>query len=130
MKTIKQILEQYDTLTNKKTNENQKLVELVREGLLDESKLPLVETALTVNPELMTVAEHRALVDLLENLSTFFMLEKKTEKNKVIKDLPDKMKQPKEDDDNYPTNKQAPAVLVFQRKAIRLYPDNLKAQII
>jgi hypothetical protein len=129
MKTIKQILEQYDTLTNKKTNENQKLVELVREGLLDESKLPLVETALTVNPELMTVAEHRALVDLLENLSTFFMLEKKTEKNKVIKDLPDKMKQPKEDDDNYPTNKQAPAVLVFQRKAIRLYPDNLKVAV-
>ena len=54
MKTIKQILEQYDTLTNKKTNENQKLVALVREGLLDESKLSLVERALTLDTELMT----------------------------------------------------------------------------
>jgi len=121
MKTIKQILEQYDTLTNKKTNENQKLVELVREGLLDESKLPLVERALTLDAELITTAERGALVDLLESLSTFFFLEKKDEKK-----IETKMKDYDKDDANQPSNKQVPMILVFQRKAIRVFPDNLR----
>lgn len=132
MKTVKQLLEEYDVLTNKVTNENKRLVELVRDGLLEEEKLPLIERCLSMDPELTTIAERNAVNELLESLTTFFLLEKKDEKkentyDKLAKKLSNLGKS--EDDPNHPTNRQAPALLMFQRKAIRVYPDNMKVVV-
>lgn len=68
MKKIKQIREQYDLITEKEEAETRKLTSLVRAGLFDPKKLPMLKRALNKDPKDMTPAERKILIELLDSL--------------------------------------------------------------
>lgn len=102
MRSIKQIREQFDEITDRKSIEERRLEVLVDSGLMEETKLPLVKRAMNENNHVLTPSEKRALMGLLESLIH----------NTVSEDLrpaPTRMSD-------------MPSILVLKRKAIRIYP--------
>lgn len=126
MKSIKQIRQRYDVITESKEREADKLNALVRAGLFEENKLPIVKRALEKDPSNMTIAERRVAMSLLESLMTTFLsqnYEQLNEKADRLSKFDPRFKT------GYPEDKDMPVVLILKRKAIRVYPDNQKVAL-
>lgn len=119
MITVKQVLENYDILTEKADNDSKNLVALVHAGLLDESQLPILRRAMSKPAINMTEAEKKALHSLVESVSSCIISEKQDYLSKL--DTSRSM--------GYPPEKDIPAVIILKRKAIRVYPDNQKVAL-
>lgn len=104
MITVKQILEQYDIVTDKASSHDLYLADLASSGIIEESKIPMLRRSLNKNINEMTVAEKKSLVSLIESLMT-----EKSDGGK-----------------SYPSDKDMPAVIILKRKAIRVFPDKQK----
>lgn len=141
MKDIRQIREAHLVL-EREDAEQKKLTTLVRAGLFDAKKLPMLKRALNKDASNMTPAEKNLLVDLLDSLMAQVLHSQqvymKVRTNVAKKD----MEELKEAADyltkfdprvkpgyNDRTDRQIPAVLILKRKAIRVYPDNQKVAL-
>lgn len=116
MKTLKQIRESYDLITEKEENEERKLTSLVRSGLVDTNKLPLIKRALNKDNKVLTPSERNALMSLLDSLMAQVL-----NSNPVYQ----KVKQNVMKEELRPATTRMsdmPSILVLKRKAIRVYP--------
>ncbi len=108
MITVKQILEQYDIVTDKASSHDLYLADLASSGIIEESKIPMLRRSLNKNINEMTVAEKKSLVSLIESLMANVIVEKSGGTM------------------SYPSDKDMPTVIILKRKAIRVFPDNQK----
>lgn len=122
MKSIKDLRESYNLITEKEENEEKKLVALVRAGLFDAKKLPALKKALDKTADKMTAQEKRMLLNLLDELMS-----------QVITNQPvyQKVKQNlmKEEKKEYPVDQTIPSVVLLKRKAIRTFPNGQKVAL-
>jgi hypothetical protein len=134
MKAVKGIREDYDLITEKEEADVRKLTSLVRAGLFDASKLPMIKRAMAKDPADMTLAERKALLNLLDVLMSE-VLHSPSVYNKVKQDSMKKdLKEGKDYLSQYdpragakwPSDKDMPAIIILKRKAIRVYPDQKK----
>ena len=139
MKKVGQIRENYNILTEKDDAEMRKLTSLVRAGLFDAKKLPMLKRALNKDPKDMTPAERKILIELLDSLMGE-VLGSQQVYQKVRQDvMKEELSEAKTSDgylskydpryDKMPNEKQIPAVIILKRKAIRIYPDNQKVAL-
>jgi len=116
MKYLKQIREDNKSLLEKPEDENKKLTALIRAGLYDVKKMPLLKRALSKDNVRLTSTERTALLDLLDSLM-----------DQVVKNrsVYAKVKQNLQiNEENKKVVKQRiPFVLVLKRKSIRQFPD-------
>jgi hypothetical protein len=108
MITVKQILEQYDIVTDKASSHDLYLADLASSGIIEEEKIPMLRRSLNKNINEMTVAEKKSLVSLIESLMANVIVEKSGGAM------------------SYPSDKDMPTVIILKRKAIRVFPDNQK----
>lgn len=119
MKSIKSLREQYELITEKEDKEQRKLTTLVRAGLFDAKKLPMLKRALDKGADKMTPAEKKILIDLLDSLM-----------NQVISSDPVYMKVKRNVQNmneelvvEAPVSiSDVPSIVVLKRKAVRVYP--------
>lgn len=119
MKSIKGLREQYELITEKEDKEQRKLTTLVRAGLFDAKKLPMLKRALDKGADKMTPAEKKILIDLLDSLM-----------NQVISNEPVYMKVKRNVQNmneelvvEAPVSiSDVPSIVVLKRKAVRVYP--------
>jgi len=119
MKSIKNLREQYELITEKEDKEQRKLTTLVRAGLFDAKKLPMLKRALDKGADKMTPAEKKILIDLLDSLM-----------NQVISNEPVYMKVKRNVQGmneelvvEAPVSiSDVPSIVVLKRKAVRVYP--------
>lgn len=119
MKSIKGLREQYELITEKEDKEQRKLTTLVRAGLFDAKKLPMLKRALDKGADKMTPAEKKILIDLLDSLM-----------NQVISSDPVYMKVKRNVQGmneelvvEAPVSiSDVPSIVVLKRKAVRVYP--------
>ena len=122
MKSIKDLREQYDLITEKDESEMNKLSSLVRAGLFDAKKLSSLKRALDKPADKMTAQEKRMLINLLDALMTE-VLNNKSVYQKVKQDV---MKESKNLETDKLTKTDIPSVLLLKRKAIRAFPNGQK----
>ena len=141
MKKIDQIREQYDLITEKEEAETRKLTSLVRAGLFDPKKLPMLKRALNKDPKDMTPAERKILIELLDSLMAEVLQSQqvysKVKQNVMMKE--ETIEEAKTFDGYYskydprytkmPTDREIPTIIILKRKAIRIYPDNQKVAL-
>jgi hypothetical protein len=119
MKSIKSLREQYELITEKEDKEQRKLTTLIRAGLFDAKKLPMLKRALDKGADKMTPAEKKILIDLLDSLM-----------NQVISSDPVYMKVKRNVQgmseeliaEAPSTISDVPSIVVLKRKAVRVYP--------
>ena len=119
MKSIKGLREQYELITEKEDKEQRKLTTLVRAGLFDAKKLPMLKRALEKSADKMTPAEKKILIDLLDSLM-----------NQVVSNEPVYMKVKRNVQgmneeliaEAPSTISDVPSIVVLKRKAVRVYP--------
>jgi hypothetical protein len=119
MKSIKSLREQYELITEKEDKEQRKLTTLVRAGLFDAKKLPMLKRALDKGADKMTSAEKKILIDLLDSLM-----------NQVVSSDPVYMKVKRNVQgmseeliaEAPSTISDVPSIVVLKRKAVRVYP--------
>lgn len=122
MKSIKELREHYQVITEKEDKEQRKLTALVRAGLFDAKKLPMLKRALEKGVDKMTSAEKKILIDLLDSLM-----------NQVVSNEPVYMKVKRnvqsmdeevidEITKTPVTISDVPSIVVLKRKAVRVYP--------
>lgn len=136
MKRIKQIRENYDILTERDEAETRKLTSLVRAGLFDSKKLPMLKRALNKDPKDMTPAERKILIELLDSLMGE-VLGSQQVFQKVRQDVMKEAKAPNDYlskydprfKDSSKDEKQIPTIIILKRKAIRFYPDNQRVAL-
>jgi len=141
MKSIKDLREQYDIITEKEESEERKLSALVRAGLYDAKKLPALKKALDKSADKMTGAEKRMLISLLDSLMSQVISNQPVYQK--VKQNVQRMNEAKFDskikvdylskldprfDKNY-SEKNIPTVLILKRKAVRVYPDFQKVAL-
>lgn len=137
MKSIKQIRENFDLITEKEEKEDRKLSTLVRAGLYDAKKLPALKKALDKSADKMTGQEKRMLLNLLDSLISQVTSDEQVYRK--VKQNVHHVNEAKKDDtyskfdsrvnQGFPTDKDMPSVLILKRKAIRVYPDNQKVAL-
>lgn len=116
MKKIKQIRESYDLLTEKNILDFDRLTLLAQSGLFEEKKVAFLKRALEKDPNKMTIAERKAIVELSNNLISEAVKSKADHLTKF-----DSRFKP-----GYPTEREMPYVIILKRKGIRVYSDNQK----
>lgn len=122
MKTLKQIRENFNLIEN--TDEgDRKLTNLVRAGLYDPKKIPMLKRALDKDNTKVSVTERKALLDLLDKLLSQ-VLSNKNVYMKVRQNL--QTKEPVNEAKDT-SSKKMPFVLVLQRKSVRQFPDGTVA---
>lgn len=136
MKSIKQIRENFDLITEKEEKEDRKLSTLVRAGLYDAKKLPALKKALDKSADKMTGQEKRMLLNLLDSLIAQVTSDEQVYRK--VRQNVHTMNEAKEDHlskfdprfkSGYPSDRDIPTVLILKRKAIRVYPDNQKVAL-
>lgn len=124
MKTLKQIREQVEV--NEAADEDRKLTTLVRAGLYDPKKIPMLKRALDKDNAKVTPQERKALLDLLDNLLSQVVTNKsvytRVRQNLQSKDTVSEDTYSKE----FGKGK-IPALLILKRKSIRQFPDGTVA---
>lgn len=140
MKTLKQIRENYDVVVEAEEAETRKLTSLVRAGLFDANKLPMMKRALNKDPKEMNTAERKVLLNLLDSLMSE-VLHNQQVYSKVKQDVQRNKLEEAKTFDGYLSkydsrspgksfsDRDAPAILILKRKAIRIYPDNQKVAL-
>jgi hypothetical protein len=135
MKSIRQIREQYDLITEKEEAEGRKLTALVRAGLFDAKKLPALKKAMEKGVDKMSAAEKRMLINLLDSLMSQVLSNQPVYQK--VKQNVQKMDEAKVEylskldprfDKKY-SEKDIPTVLILKRKAVRVYPDFQKVAL-
>jgi hypothetical protein len=132
MKSIKQLRETYDLITEKEDTDFRKLTTLVRAGLFDSKKLPLLKRALEKDAGKLTPAERKVLIQLLDSLMSEVLgsqqLYTKVKQNVMTKE--EYIEESRRDyytrfDPRFKKNpKTLPNIIILKRKAMRVYPDN------
>jgi hypothetical protein len=138
MKSIKDLREDYNLITEKEEHDMNKLTQLVRAGLFDAKKLSALKRAMDKPADKMTAQEKRMMINLLDALMSEVLSDKQVYR-KIKQDV---MKEAREIKDyysgpdprvqrvGYPSNKtEAPSVLLLKRKAIRVFPDGQKVAL-
>ena len=138
MKSIKDLRESYNLITEKEEHDMNKLTQLVRAGLFDAKKLSALKRAMDKPADKMTAQEKRMMINLLDAL----MAEVLSDKQVYRKIKQDVMKEAVTvDTKDYLTKmdprvkrygysqKDAPSVLLLKRKAIRVFPDGEKVAL-
>lgn len=122
MKSIKELREQYQVITEKEDKEQRKLTALVRAGLFDAKKLPVLKRALEKGVDKMTPAEKKILIDLLDSLMNqvisnepVYMKVKRNVQSMDEEIVAEAVKTPV-------TISDVPSIVVLKRKAVRVYP--------
>lgn len=122
MKSIKELREQYQVITEKEDKEQRKLTALVRAGLFDAKKLPMLKRALEKGVDKMTPAEKKILIDLLDSLMNqvisnepIYMKVKRNVQSMDEEIVAEAVKTPV-------TVSDVPSIVVLKRKAVRVYP--------
>ena len=135
MKSIKDLREQYDLITEKEEAETKKLAALVRAGLFDAKKLTSLKRALDKPVDKMTAQEKRMLLNLLDALMSEVISNQPVYQK--VKQNVQKMNEAKVEylskldprfDKKY-SEKDIPTVLILKRKAVRVYPDFQKVAL-
>lgn len=119
MKSIKDLKEQYNNIVETESKEERKLTTLVRSGLFDAKKLPALKRAMDKPSEKMTPAEKKILIDLLDSLINQVVSSDQVY-SKVKRNVQDMHEELKIDEPV--TIKQVPSIVVFKRRAVRVYP--------
>lgn len=122
MKKIKQIRENLQVLEEKEQSEDRKIATLVRAGLFDAKKLPMLKRALDKDNTKITPTERKVLLDLLDSLMSQ-VLQNKAVYQKIRQSLHNKEENIQEAKDN-PV---IPNILILQRKSVRQFQDGLVA---
>lgn len=122
MKSIKDLREQYQVITEKEDKEQRKLTALVRAGLFDAKKLPMLKRALEKGVDKMTPAEKKILIDLLDSLMNqvvsnepVYMKVKRNVQSVDEEIIAEAVKKPL-------TVTDIPSIVILKRKAVRVYP--------
>ena len=135
MKSIKDLREQFNLVTEKEEHDMNKLSQLVRAGLFDAKKLSALKRAMDKPADKMTSQEKRMMINLLDALMSEVLSDKqvyrkvKQDVMKEAKDWETKDYLSKVDPrygNGWPDQKQIPSVLLLKRKAIRVFPDGQK----
>jgi hypothetical protein len=145
MKRLGQIREDYDLVTEKVEAESNRLAMLVRAGLFDSKKLPMLKRALSKDVKDMTPAERKILIELLDSLMSEVLqspqVYNKVKQNVMVKEVEESLYEATgKSFDGYlskadprfskmPTEREIPTVIILKRKAIRIYPDNQKVAL-
>lgn len=125
MKTLKQIREVVQV--NEAADEDRKLTTLVRAGLYDPKKIPMLKRALDKDNTKVTPQERKALLDLLDNLLSQVVTNKNVY-TRVRQNLQSKDTVSEQDTYSKEFGKgKIPALLILKRKSIRQFPDGTVA---
>ena len=131
MKSIKQIRENYNIITEKEEADIKKLVALGRAGLFDMKKANFIKRALEKDPKDMTLSERKVLIELLDELMSQVLhsnqIYSKVKQNvRNVNENLAKYDSRFEKNFNKSESKALPVTIILRRKAIRIYPDNQK----
>ena len=135
MKSVKDLREQYDLITEKEEAESRKLTALVRAGLFDAKKLPALKKAMEKGVDKMSAAEKRMLINLLDSLMSQVLSNQPVYQK--VKQNVQRMDEAKVEylskldprfEKKY-SEKDIPTVLILKRKAVRVYPDFQKVAL-
>jgi hypothetical protein len=134
MKKIERIREDYDIITEKDDSDTRKLTSLVRAGLFDQNKLPMLKRALQKDPSKLTMAERKALLELLDSLMSQVLHSQSVfskVKQNVGTDVNEAVKDHYGVDHRFGNSaavseRDMPTIIILKRKSIRVYPDNQK----
>jgi len=134
MKSIKDLRENYNLITEKEEHDMNKLTQLVRAGLFDAKKLSALKRAMDKPADKMTAQEKRMMINLLDALMAEVLSDKmvyRKIKQDVMKEAKDyyATPDPRVQRVGYPSQKEAPSVLLLKRKAIRVFPDGQKVAL-
>lgn len=131
MKKIERIREDYDIITEKDDSDTRKLTSLVRAGLFDQNKLPMLKRALQKDPSKLTMAERKGLLELLDSLMSQ-VLHSQSVYSKVKQNVGSEVNEaypgrdPRFGNSAAVSERDMPTVIILKRKSIRVYPDNQK----
>jgi hypothetical protein len=136
MKSIKDLREDYNLITEKEEHDMNKLTQLVRAGLFDAKKLSALKRAMDKPADKMTSQEKRMMINLLDSLMAEVLSDKQVYR-KVKQDVMMKEAKSWETKDylskndprfgrGFPDQKDMPSVLLLKRKGIRVFPDGQK----
>lgn len=135
MKSIKDLRENYNLITEKEEHDMNKLTQLVRAGLFDAKKISALKRAMDKPADKMTAQEKRMLINLLDALMAEVLTDKqvyrKIKQDVMMKEAKDYFAtpDPRVKRFGYPSQKEAPTVLLLKRKAIRVFPDGQKVAL-
>lgn len=122
MKKLQQIREEQELLKERDDVEDRKIATLVRAGLFDAKKLPMLKRALDKDNTKISSTERKALLELLDKLIDQ-VVQNKNVYQKVRQSLQsnkEELNEVTKDTTNY-----VPNMLILQRKSIRMFPDGL-----
>lgn len=123
MKDIKKLREEYDVLTESAGNEEKRLVALIRAGLLDATKLPLLKRALSKEVKILTPAERNIMIELLNSLMAQVLNSNPIYTRMRQNVMMEGSLEPKETKSARTLNMASmPSIIVLKRRAIRVYP--------
>ena len=134
MKKIERIREDYDIITEKDDSDTRKLTSLVRAGLFDQNKLPMLKRALQKDPSKLTMAERKALLELLDSLMSQ-VLHSQSVYSKVKQNVGSEVNEaikdhygvdPRFGNSAAVSERDMPTIIILKRKSLRVYPDNQK----
>jgi hypothetical protein len=134
MKKIERIREDYDMIVEKDDSDTRKLTSLVRAGLFDQNKLPMLKRALQKDPSKLTMAERKGLLELLDSLMSQ-VLHSQSVYSKVKQNVGSEVNEAIKDhygvDSRFGNSaavseRDMPTIIILKRKSIRVYPDNQK----
>lgn len=131
MKNIERIREDYDMIVEKDDSDTRKLTSLVRAGLFDQNKLPMLKRALQKDPSKLTMAERKGLLELLDSLMSQ-VLHSQSVYSKVKQNVGSEVNEaypgrdPRFGNSAAVSERDMPTVIILKRKSIRVYPDNQK----
>jgi hypothetical protein len=131
MKSIKDLREQYDLVTEKEEHDMNKLTQLVRAGLFDAKKLSALKRAMEKPADKMTAQEKRMMINLLDALMAEVLSDKQVYrkiKQDVMKEslnwkTTDRLVNDPSVKRAFPTQRQIPSVVLLKRKSMRVFPD-------
>lgn len=135
MKSIKDLRESYNLITEKEEHDMNKLTQLVRAGLFDAKKLSALKRAMDKPADKMTAQEKRMMINLLDSLMSQVLSDKqvyrKIKQDVMVKEAKDyyATPDPRVQRVGYPSQKEAPSVLLLKRKSIRVFPDGQKVAL-
>lgn len=122
MKKLQQIREENELLKEREEIEDRKIATLIRAGLFDAKKIPMLKRAMDKDNTKITPTERKALLELLDSLMDQ-VLKNKGIYQKVRSALANR------DELQEATVKEknpiVPTVLVLQRKSVRQFPDGI-----
>jgi hypothetical protein len=124
MKKIEQIRNKYDIITEKQDTDARKLEALARSGLFESKKIPVLKRALEKEPEKMTIAERKVVLELLDSLISEAVYSQNLNEAKEGQYLT--KYDPRFDNSAAVSERDLPTIIILKRKGIRVFSGNQK----